>query len=1146
VHYTTVNTNGSGAAAANFTNVPAGTHNITAIATNAAGQATTTPPLAVVINPSTATTAPSISITSPRTNSAYTAPAAFSVSTATIDPNGKVPSVEFQLDGAHYSTVNTNGAGISTANLTNVPVGTHTVSAIATGVTGLSATASITVTVNAGIQSGISFVSPVSGQTFQHWDTISVTITDPDNAVHHINVYESAVQISGLGNSGTGIYSTAFPNAVVGTHTFIARAFSAAGVELGNTSVTFSVVENNLASVSILSPNGQTYTVPATVPLLVTASRADGSISAVGVYDEHGVQITGLNDNGTGNYATTFFNVPAGTHTWTAKAFDAAGVSTQSNPVTFTVIPNTPPLVSISSPTSAQTYIAPATIPFMAVATDGGGGAVTAVGGYENGVQITGLNNNGTGNYATTFFNVGAGTHTWIARAFDNGGLSTDSAPVTFTVLPHVPPVVKFVSPSSSTPFVAPATVPVVVNATGASSPMNGVNILENGQQLTGINVIFTNGTGSYSTSFANVAVGTHTWTATALDIGGGTTSSTVTFRVYPSQPPTVSITAPDDHQSAVPGNPIALSANAADSDGTITQVQFFNGATPLGTAALNDGTNKNGIYTLNWASVPAGTYSVAAVATDNTGIAVTSSPIVINVDPSAAMSVAVTPPPVAASYTAPASIPLTAMVSNNDYDITDVQFFNGANLISSGLQTSGVATSGSFVTNAWTNVPAGTYSITASATNSGGLTVASTPVIFTVNAASSGAATTTYFIEADQIDAPRVVEDQNQQVVWRWSQGEPFGDSAPDQSLSSGGAMVFNLRFPGQYFDRETNTSYNSHRDYDPTNGRYVQSDPLSLDGGINAYAYVGGNPLSAIDPLGLSTVELYCLKDPVGCAEIFGDLAQNSAAISEKLNGQSGESCTAKEAAASFANALHVAAWVPAVFNVRNLVKKPKTGATIEEDELFGLCFIAGTLVHTSDGAKPIEQIALGDKVDTLNIDTGKIEQKEVVALFRNKNKLILDVVVGDGHGHTEHIGATPEHPFWVQGKGWIPANKLLRGDVLKGMNETRQLVLAVVQDDRYADTFNFEVSGTHNYFVGGAGILVHNASKWNDKIRKKPGSLGQAKGTDALRRENDAARDVAKALGIDRDKVHQEISGQGLNGYQEILQYMKDLGY
>ena len=90
--------------------------------------------------------------------------------------------------------------------------------------------------------------------------------------------------------------------------------------------------------------------------------------------------------------------------------------------------------------------------------------------------------------------------------------------------------------------------------------------------------------------------------------------------------------------------------------------------------------------------------------------------------------------------------------------------------------------------------------------------------------------------------------------VVWKWENTDPFGANAPNEDPSSTGTnFKYNLRFPGQYYDQETGTHYNYFRDYDPATGRYVQSDPVGLLGGMNTYGYVGANPLISIDAFGL-----------------------------------------------------------------------------------------------------------------------------------------------------------------------------------------------------------------------------------------------------------------------------------------------------
>ncbi|MHA6897301.1 RHS repeat-associated core domain-containing protein, partial [Ralstonia pseudosolanacearum] len=115
----------------------------------------------------------------------------------------------------------------------------------------------------------------------------------------------------------------------------------------------------------------------------------------------------------------------------------------------------------------------------------------------------------------------------------------------------------------------------------------------------------------------------------------------------------------------------------------------------------------------------------------------------------------------------------------------------------------------------------------------------------------------TAYYVYADQIDTPRVITDTNNLMVWRWDQADPFGVALPDENPTSLGAFKYNLRFPGQVYDAETGKHYNANRDYDPAGGRYVQSDPIGLSGGQwSTYAYVNGNPISYLDPFGLSAL--------------------------------------------------------------------------------------------------------------------------------------------------------------------------------------------------------------------------------------------------------------------------------------------------
>jgi RHS repeat-associated protein len=133
------------------------------------------------------------------------------------------------------------------------------------------------------------------------------------------------------------------------------------------------------------------------------------------------------------------------------------------------------------------------------------------------------------------------------------------------------------------------------------------------------------------------------------------------------------------------------------------------------------------------------------------------------------------------------------------------------------------------------------------------------------------------YYIHPDHLNTPRFIADETQKIVWRWDQQEPFGATPPNDDPDGDGIKFdFPLRFPGQYFDRETNLAYNWMRDYDPAIGRYVQSDPIGLRGGLSTYLYVHGMPTRLVDPIGLATCRLkHVYGDPFEIEEYeYGEM--------------------------------------------------------------------------------------------------------------------------------------------------------------------------------------------------------------------------------------------------------------------------------
>lgn len=144
---------------------------------------------------------------------------------------------------------------------------------------------------------------------------------------------------------------------------------------------------------------------------------------------------------------------------------------------------------------------------------------------------------------------------------------------------------------------------------------------------------------------------------------------------------------------------------------------------------------------------------------------------------------------------------------------------------------------------------------------------------------------TNKYYVHTDQLGTPRVITNGNT-IIWRW-QSDPFGSTAAQEDPDGDGTeFTYNPRFSGQYYDQETGLHYNYFRTYDPSTGKYLESDPIGLGGGLNTYGYAEVNPLRLIDPFGLAGT---IIIQPTGIerSPVSGNLVQTGVVNFSDPNG-------------------------------------------------------------------------------------------------------------------------------------------------------------------------------------------------------------------------------------------------------------------
>jgi RHS repeat-associated protein len=144
-------------------------------------------------------------------------------------------------------------------------------------------------------------------------------------------------------------------------------------------------------------------------------------------------------------------------------------------------------------------------------------------------------------------------------------------------------------------------------------------------------------------------------------------------------------------------------------------------------------------------------------------------------------------------------------------------------------------------------------------------------------------------YVHNNHLGAPTKLSDDSGEVVWS-AYYSPFGLGTIDDDVDGDNQPVtFNPRFPGQYFDVESGLHYNYYRYYDPATGRYMRSDPIGLEAGINTFGYVGGNPVNYYDPNGQAAVGAVgvCFLWPVGTAGCAVVAVGSALVLSQRIEG-------------------------------------------------------------------------------------------------------------------------------------------------------------------------------------------------------------------------------------------------------------------
>src|SRR5687768_16379237 len=346
-----------------------------------------------------------------------------------------------------------------------------------------------------------------------------------------------------------------------------------------------------------------------------------------------------------------------------------------------------------------------------------------------------------------------AGTQTIAVRATDLLGNVTTSPDVTITVGGSQPPTditapsVQMIAPASSSTINSGATITLIASANDSQSAIAFVDFHRNGR-LVARGAPVAGQPNQYSATWLANASGQQFFTARAVDTAGNAATSpaiTVNVATVPppdTTPPVVQIVAPANNANVNLGSTVSLAATASDTQGSVTAVDFFRNGTLLGRAAPVAGQPNR--YAFSWSANALGSNGITARATDNAGNASTSPRITVNVvnptpqpPPNNPPSIAIVAPSANANLTL-SPITLSASVADSDGTVRKVEFFANNQSVGSRDVSMGQGT----ISLTWRPRAAGTYQITARATDNRGATRTSSAIQITLRAPNPGPTT--------------------------------------------------------------------------------------------------------------------------------------------------------------------------------------------------------------------------------------------------------------------------------------------------------------------------------------------------------------------------------------------------------------------